>query len=332
MRYAIGGVLLWLASQSLWTWPVPKAWEIGIGVTEWGHWFFLVCLGVALVMGRRRETLVVLLAALIALIPAGRALVQSRGELSVLRLFTGVPVGPFQVETLEFSPGLKLDLYQPTKPRSALCILNVHGGAWARGHRAEFAGLNGYLAGLGYVVASVDYRLAPATKFPDQLEDLSQARAFLQERGFEQFAWVGRSAGGQLAMLACYRHGDLGVVNFYGPTDMVWSYHHPGNPLVLDTTQAILDYLGGPPEEKVDAYRQASPIHWQGPLPPTLILHGGRDDVVFLEQSRAMKASRGVELEVYGWANHGFDINFSGPSGQLSTAAAARFLTRLESR
>ncbi len=325
MRYVIGGGLLWLVSQSLLTWPVPFAWELGIGVTEWGHWLAVVCLGIALMMGRRRETALVALAALIALLPVARALAQ--GPVSLAQLFTGVPVGPYRVETLEYAPGRKLDLYLPAEAEPGkTCIVSVHGGAWARGNRTEFAGLNGYLASRGYPLASVDYRLAPEFKFPTQLEDLSSARDFLKQRGFERFVWLGRSAGGHLAMLACFRHRDVGVVNFYGPSDMVWSYEHPGNPMVLDTSQAIRDFLGGTPEDRLDVFMQASPLCAPDPLPPVLILHGGRDDIVYLEQSLTMQKSRGARLVIYPWANHGFDVNFSGPSGQLSTREVESFL------
>ncbi len=326
MRYAVGGILLWLASQSLFTWPVPLAWEIGIGVTEWGHWFALACLLIALLFGKRKATVLVLLAALIALLPTVRAKLQSPEQLSLVQLFTGVPTGKFELETLEYAPGLKLDLYHPGDEPKDVCIINVHGGAWARGTRSEFAGLNAYLAGKGYPVASLDYRLAPGAKFPAQLEDLKAARQFLLGKGMNSFIWVGRSAGGQLAALACYSCRDRGLINFYGPCDMVWSYDHPGNKVVLDTSAALRDFLGGTPDQIPMVYRQASPIDSPDPLPPTLILHGGRDDLVFLEQSQMMKDRPGVRLVAYPWANHGFDVNFSGPSGQLSTHEVDAFL------
>lgn len=320
--------MLWVASQSLLTWPVPFAWELGIGVTEWGHWFFLVCFAISLVMGPRRETVLVFLAGLIALLPLTRAM--RMGPVSVPQLFTGASVGPFRQETFEYAPGLKLDLYLPPERKPGTCIISVHGGAWARGSRTEFAALNGYLASRGYPLAAVDYRLAPDAKFPAQLEDLARARGFLEKQGFGRFIWLGRSAGGHLAMLACCQHRDAGVINFYGPVDLIWSYEHPGNPMVLDTCKALRDFLGGDPQQKLDLYLEASPTIVPDPLPPILILHGGKDDIVYVRQSRMMAQSRGgVQLVEYPWANHGFDVNFSGPSGQLSTQAVERFLKTL---
>lgn len=80
----------------------------------------------------------------------------------------------------------------------------------------------------------------------------------------------------------------------------------------------------------MEAYEEASPYNHKGPLPPTLILHGGRDDLVFLAQSeRFVERHPQARLIVYPWANHGFDINFNGPSGQLSTLAVEDFLAAL---
>lgn len=327
MRWFLSFLLLCITSQSLWTWPFLLTWYIGIGATEWGHWLFLVCMVVALGFGRRRETVVVALAGLIALLPSLRAFAQDQ-RLSFVRLFTGVPVGSFQRETFPFTPGLELDVYHPPGPWPARCVMMVHGGAWARGNRAEFGGLNPYLAARGDTVCAMDYRLAPGARYPAQLEDLDRARAFMASRGCRQFVWMGRSAGGQLAMLECYRHGDLGVVGFYPPTDLVWSYEHPSNPHVLDSRQSLRDFLGGPPPLPV--YREASPYDFAGTLPPTLILHGAKDDLVFLAQSqRFVERHPSARLVVYPWANHGFDVNFNGPSGQLSTFEVEDFLGRL---
>jgi acetyl esterase/lipase len=65
--------------------------------------------------------------------------------------------------------------------------------------------------------------------------------------------------------------------------------------------------------------------------PPTLLIHGGRDELIGEEQSERLA----VRLAAYGrqqfllalpWATHGCDINFSGPCGQLSTYAIERFI------
>ncbi|MFB3114637.1 MAG: alpha/beta hydrolase, partial [Nitrospirales bacterium] len=65
--------------------------------------------------------------------------------------------------------------------------------------------------------------------------------------------------------------------------------------------------------------------------PPTLLIHGERDELVSPAQSDRLSrhlSQRGVP-HVYlrfPWATHGCDANFNGPCGQISTFAIERFL------
>lgn len=72
---------------------------------------------------------------------------------------------------------LKLDLYRPDGPPTGL-IVWVHGGAWRGGSRAG-VDLQG-LTALGWAVASVDYRLSTAARFPAQIHDIKAAIRFLR--------------------------------------------------------------------------------------------------------------------------------------------------------
>jgi len=81
-----------------------------------------------------------------------------------------------------------------------------------------------------------------------------------------------------------------------------------------------------------DVYAAASPIRHAGPhSPPTLLIHGRRDTLVAPIQSdmlhkRLSQAGAQSMLLRLPWAEHGCDVNFSGPSGQVSTYAIERFL------
>lgn len=345
----VGCVLLALVSQSLAAWPVLYAWQISIGATEWGHWLAVLGLVLTVVFARFKPTrpaaILCALAAVIAAVPAVRALVEANriqketeaawGQpleapfYSPLRLFTGMPKENATVETLEYAPDRKLDLYTSPQSQKDKTVIVVHGGSWCRGSRLDFAGLNFHLAARGFTVASLDYGLAPRHPWPAARDDLQKAREFLEFRGCHRFAWVGRSAGGHLALLAAYRNHDRGVAAYYPPTDMVWSYEHPSNPLVLDSCLVLRDFLGGTPQEQSENYSDATPLQLE-PV-PTLLLHGDRDDLVFPIQSQRQLLQvqdhkvKGQLLAIP-WANHGFDINFSGPSGQLSTGVVTAFL------
>lgn len=237
---------------------------------------------------------------------------------------------------------LRLDLYQPpASSRPAPCVIVIHGGSWRSGDSKQLAPLNTYLAARGYAVAAINYRLAPRWRFPAARDDVIATLNFLKAQANslgidpQRFALLGRSAGGELALLVAYTQHDpsiRGVVSFYGPTDMYWSWVHPGNPLVIDTHDIFKAYLGGSPEEVSVNYDAASPIRFaDSSTPPTLFIHGGRDELVSPRQSERL-AERLAEVGVphfvlrLPWATHAGDFNFSGPMGQMSTYAIERFL------
>ena len=101
---------------------------------------------------------------------------------------------------------------------------------------------------------------------------------------------------------------------------------------MLDTKTILIDYLGGSPAEAPAIYNDASPTQLaaQG-SPPTLLLHGGRDELVSFYQS-ARLAKRLDEIGIphlnvlLPWATHGFDYILRGPGGQISTYAVEYFL------
>src|SRR3954453_9095646 len=67
---------------------------------------------------------------------------------------------------------LKLDLARPQGATGKLpCILWIHGGAWRAGSKVEFENPLRRSAQLGYVAASINYRLVPKHIFPAQVED-----------------------------------------------------------------------------------------------------------------------------------------------------------------
>src|SRR5579864_2538115 len=112
---------------------------------------------------------------------------------------------------LPYCNGQALDLYIPRSPRSQPppIAMYVHGGGMTAGDKANLnpVFLNA-LASAGYAVASVNYRLAPATKFPGQIEDVKCAIRFLHDKASSygvdgrRILAFGTSVGGQLVALA----------------------------------------------------------------------------------------------------------------------------------
>jgi acetyl esterase/lipase len=236
---------------------------------------------------------------------------------------------------------LALDLYRPTGVTRAPVVVTVHGGSWQHGDRGELSGLNRYLAARGYVVAAVSYRFAPQWPFPAARDDVHDAVAFLKTHAADygldprRIVLLGRSAGGQIALSLAYAGLDpdiRGVVSFYAPADMIYGYERPSNPRVLDSIAVLEAYLGGNPSQTPATYEAASPIQFaSSSTVPTLLIHGGRDELVFPAQSERL-AARLVQLQRphyflrLPWATHGCDVHFSGLCGQISTYVTERFL------
>jgi len=243
---------------------------------------------------------------------------------------------------------MTLDLYGTTSGSPQPLVVSIHGGSWNSGDASQLPAINHYLALRGYRVAAITYRLAPEHCFPIQRDDIVRAIDWLRDQGETlgidptRVALLGRSAGAHLALDAGCALNDgrapsswgaiRSVVAYYPPSDLNWSWANPTNPRVLDTFGTIGAFMGGSPQERGAAFDEASPYnHIGSSSPATLLMHGGRDELVFAEQSRRLARRLeadgvthvSVELP---WATHGFDANRFGPGGQISTWLVERFL------
>lgn len=236
---------------------------------------------------------------------------------------------------------LRMDVYAPVSPGPHPAIVQIYGGAWQRGDPGENAPFARYFAERGYVVFAIDYRHAPRWRWTAQIDDVRTAVRWVRQHGAEhgadvsRLALLGRSAGGHLALLAAYMPGAepvSAVVSFYGPTDLIGGYREPPRPDPIDVRSVLRAFTGGTPDEEADAYRDASPLTYAThPLPPTLLIYGGRDHVVPAHFGAALcerlqaTGTRSVLLELP-WAEHAFDAVAFGPGAQLALYHCERFL------
>lgn len=264
------------------------------------------------------------------------------------RLWIPLPaVPPVRVKTHTFTPidwpeALKLDFYETEQP-GAPVVLVVHGGGWDSGDRAQLTEFNHWLAGEGYNVAAISYRLAPKYPWPAQREDTLLAIDWLKANASElridatRLVLMGRSAGAQIASAVAYGASDpavRGLVGLYGAYDMnfVWSISRPDD--VLNSTKLMNQYLGGAPTPaNQTAYDSASAqgMVRSGLAPPTLLMHGTVDSLCWVKHSQrlAERLDAAVVPHAYvelPWAVHAFDYNLTGPGGQLTTYAVREFL------
>jgi acetyl esterase/lipase len=201
--------------------------------------------------------------------------------------------------------------------------------------------LNHWLAREGYAVAAIDYRLAPKAVWPAQRDDVRAAMAWLKTRASElgidptRLVLLGRSAGGQIAGAVAYTENDPSIralVALYSPHDMHFAWKYARDDDVLKSPQLLKAFLGGTPETARLAYDSASAYLNVSPkVPPTLMIHGVLDTLVWYKQSERLDAKL-TEAKVphvfvsFPWATHAFDYNLSGPGGQLTTYTLRRFL------
>jgi acetyl esterase/lipase len=250
------------------------------------------------------------------------------------------------------APDLKADVYQAPGAGPHPFVVVVHGGSWRGGDKGQAPHPSRQLAAAGYTVVDVRYRLAPRDPFPAAVADvkclLGRLREQARERGLDarRAALLGRSAGGEIALVAAYSAGDTrlppscpvvdepvaGVVAVYSPTDLVYGYETPMQPDVGQGTESLSLYLGGSPSERPEAYRLASPVAWvDRPLPPTLLVHGDADRIVRYEHSTRLQAAlsgkgQAVRLVRVPMGEHGFDARPGGVGEQLARAAMLDFL------
>ncbi|HTS29967.1 MAG TPA: alpha/beta hydrolase [Bryobacteraceae bacterium] len=135
---------------------------------------------------------------------------------------------------------IQADVYRTSSASRGPAVLWIHGGALIMGHRGGIPGaqLSRYLEA-GFTVVSIDYRLAPETKLPEILEDVTDAYGWLREKGPDLFgidpsriAVVGHSAGGYLTLVSGYRFHPRprALVSFYGYGDIVGDWYSRPDP------------------------------------------------------------------------------------------------------
>ncbi len=363
--------------------PSPDIWLFSVAASEWSLWFGATALtGIicALIIrgfygqGKLWFASIVIggLALLVSLYPffSVFSLARERNvSLSSKRYFSAVWKVNDSLENDEVrfaaftfarigEKDLQLDVYSPTNETSnnGASVIVVHGGSWSSGRRSDFPQWNIWLAGQGYTVFDVDYRLAPPN-YLTATGDVKCAVRWVKNHAAEfrispdRIALLGRSAGAHLALLAAYSAGDArlpascedektnatvrAIVSFYAPTALLWDYDNPANESVINGPLTLRNFLGGNPHDSVEVrqrYVLASPVaHVSNQTPPTLLIHGGRDQLVREENmwflAETLKAADVPHQTIFiPYAQHGFDYNFNGFGSQIVEPVVLDFL------
>lgn len=209
-------------------------------------------------------------------------------------------------------PAHRLDLYVPEAAELAPVIVFWHGGMWKKGSKDDVRFVGAALARSGYVAVIPNYRLYPQVRFPAFVDDGARAVAWVREEiasfGGDPDAifLMGHSAGAYIATMLAFdprylnEHGESakcirGVIGMAGPYTLE-------RPAVF--LESIFDKSSNARWRPIDAVATASP--------PTLLLHGEADNIVWVDEAKAMADRLGqhavpVELRTYPDRSH-YDI------------------------
>lgn len=229
----------------------------------------------------------------------------------------------------EWPQALAADIFLPETAGPLPAVLLVHGGRWESGSRAETESIATQLAAAGFVVVNIDYRLAPAFRFPAPLHDLQQAVRWMRANADsfridpQRIGAFGYSSGAHLVSLLATVGGNDPLATPHGGPDTrlgaVVAGGLPADLRLYGSGRGCPDFLGGTAMELPAIHALASPItHVTADDPPMFLYHGALDDIVPVQHAEAMLAAlTGVgvpaELHVVRGVGHIALAVFSGP-------------------
>ena len=247
-------------------------------------------------------------------------------------------------------PGeIALRVYRPLDAGAALpALVYFHGGAYVAGDlETEHASCAAYCAGVGCVVVSVDYRLAPEHPFPAGLHDCFASTEWVAANAARlaadpsRIAVGGASAGGGLAAATALMARDRG-----GPALCFQHLVYPtlddrlrtpssrfvGSPVIDGGGLSGMwrNYLGSEARE-IPAYAAPARAEDLAGLPPAYLLTAEfdplRDEAIEYAQ-RLLQAGVPAELHLFAGACHGFDV--IGAQTAIGRRASAERLLALQ--
>jgi acetyl esterase/lipase len=218
---------------------------------------------------------------------------------------------------------LYLDFYFPDEDTSTNkpVVIYTHGGGWAAGSKhgagnASFNVVHKALLKQGFCVAAVQYRLTKKNSgvvMRDCVIDAKDAIRFLSAHSKElgiapnRIYAFGDSAGGHLAQmllltppdsltgdpeLSKYSYQTVAGVSWYGPCDFEDEqlFNHDDRPNFRDRFGPRILGPGSKPQDKLERYREMSPVNYlTKDSPPLLMIQGDKDTTIPVKQAYRMQ-------------------------------------------
>jgi acetyl esterase/lipase len=208
-------------------------------------------------------------------------------------------------------PRRTLDAYLPDQPAASRpLIVFWYGGSWMKGGKEQYRFVGAALALRGYVAVLPDYRVYPEVKFPDFMDDAALALKWAQDNAVRLGAdprriyVMGHSAGAHIAALLALDARYLERVG--GDPRQVRGLIGMSGPYALAPDTELLRTIFGAPFTEADW----QPVQFvTAASPPTLLLHGSADRVVWIAHSEQLEATLraagvAVDLRRYEGAGH----------------------------
>lgn len=249
-----------------------------------------------------------------------------------------IPYGPL--------PAQRLDVIYPANRNASSellpAVVMFHGGGWIQGDKATMASFYSRFLAHGFVVCTVEYRVANGSSTggiaPAAVQDaLLAAKWFWDHMDYyrvdrTRYVVTGGSAGGHLALMVgmATPAAQLGptsptdfkiaaIVNGYGPADVA--------DLLRRNTGFAVQWLPANTPNRDELAKRLSPLSYvRKDVPPLISVHGANDSTIPVAQSQTLDtqlkaAGADAEIRFVPGAGHGF----STPAAAWPDAEKAMF-------
>ncbi|MCC6615605.1 MAG: alpha/beta hydrolase [Anaerolineae bacterium] len=244
----------------------------------------------------------------------------------------------------------RLDIIYPASAGGPLpVVVYIHGGGYVVGSKEQTRVYAMALAHAGYVVANIDYALAPSYQYPNPIAQTNAALRYLNDNAAQyggdmnRLFFAGNSAGAQIASQMAAMISSEAFAQEMGIEPAVTRDQLRGTVLLngiynMDTVRAtglpgieqfLWSYTGVRQFESFDRIEELSTVqHVTADYPPVFLTAGDIDAVA--PQSDELKAvleANGVEVDAVLFTGTGANLNHD-YALNLNVAAAQQTLER----
>ncbi len=198
-----------------------------------------------------------------------------------------------------------VEIYLPPGKGPHPALMNLHGGFWRAKYDLAHAGhLCRAFGNAGVAAFNVEYRRVgnEGGGWPGTFADVRSAYRYIRQESarfqlaVDRLVVMGHSAGGQLALcLAAHESSVTRVVSLAGVVDLQRAF------ALHLSHDAVVDFLGGKPDEVPEHYREADPSELRVSGARQWLVHGSEDDTVPVDFAREYvrgKKARGENVDL----------------------------------